>query len=454
MAGAQQRAAMRHRRGFVEGGGVDGGGGEAVAEGGEANFPVPPIPPPGGATGAMSQPGAMDQLSSAAPSGAIGRNVDPERAAKMASMQRAATVLQGAGIVPPQPAGALLQRAIPSQGNNYLTPEMQNMMARGTGSAPDSSNLALLAAAGAMLQPTHGGTFGESLGNAVTAGASVAIEQRKQMENAALRIQQQMMNNDYHQMMGASAMSRAQSYGQNADTKSELANSQEILNQARIGNMTQIAALRALNAQTSADSGTWIATRGFGPDGTEVPGLAFAPKTGGAPVFTPMRTEKSVQTDNMAANQADQVAIKNRNAATNETNAGTKAAAQASQQEMNDARIKYLSTLAATKTAAQALQAAGMDQREARAQALAAHLKELEEAARFNTATRQDLDILKSSKDPYSSKFGLTPEQAGAQGRALRAANAPPGGSQPNAPPTADAPASKGSLPPVDSFFR
>jgi hypothetical protein len=53
--------------------------------------------------------------------------------------------------------------------------------------APDAVNLPLLAAAGAMLQPTHSGGFAESLGKAFSAAVPVAEQQRAQTEQTQLR---------------------------------------------------------------------------------------------------------------------------------------------------------------------------------------------------------------------------------------------------------------------------
>ena len=53
--------------------------------------------------------------------------------------------------------------------------------------APGATNLPMLAAAAAMLKPTHSGTFSEALGNAFSAAVPVAEQQRKIAEEAALR---------------------------------------------------------------------------------------------------------------------------------------------------------------------------------------------------------------------------------------------------------------------------
>lgn len=69
-----------------------------------------------------------------------------------------------------------------------------------------STNLPLLAAAGAMLKPTHSGGFSEALGNAFSAAVPVAEQERKRRTDAQLRDQLYGINQQ-----------RANTYGQRAD---------------------------------------------------------------------------------------------------------------------------------------------------------------------------------------------------------------------------------------------
>lgn len=119
------------------------------------------------------------------PQGAIGQqispdNVDPEAAGKIERMRIASAILQAGGAIPSQQAGAI--------------------------------NVPLLAAAGALLSPTRGGGFGESLGNAATVGAKAIHDQRQQDETARLRQSQAASLADWRTgMLGVNQ--------QNADTR-------------------------------------------------------------------------------------------------------------------------------------------------------------------------------------------------------------------------------------------
>ena len=162
-----------------------------------------PRPAPRQATGALSE----EALAAGAPEGAANSG-----ALSAGGAQPAAGAGQGA-ISQGDPAASdkaqALQRAM-----------MVLQIANGGGTMGQSTNLPLLAAAGAMLKPTRTGSFSESLGNAFDAGAGAAQQQRQLQEQSLLRGQQQDMMNQWHMgMVGArqesadANMRRAQDYG-------------------------------------------------------------------------------------------------------------------------------------------------------------------------------------------------------------------------------------------------
>lgn len=112
-------------------------------------------------TGAGAGPGIYDTVASP-DTGALARGAtqqDPQDAQRLTAMQRAMTILQ----------------------------------------AGHTTNLPLLAAAGALLSPTRTGSFGESLGNAFQAAVPVAEQERKLQEEALLRAEQAETNRIWRQ---------------------------------------------------------------------------------------------------------------------------------------------------------------------------------------------------------------------------------------------------------------
>jgi hypothetical protein len=192
MPGALAMVPVRRRR-FADGGGTSGG---ALSSMTEDDLPTPPIPPQ------APLASAADPRSS--PSGGVlGSQMTPQqRAAAQVSARikaaqdnmtaQAILAAGGAGGPVPQLAGM----------TNGVAPPPPPMLPAGqrdpfaptripTFEGPEWSNLSMLAAAGAMLMPTHGGGFAESLGRGIEAGAQTAEQQRQLIENAALRAQQQ-----------------------------------------------------------------------------------------------------------------------------------------------------------------------------------------------------------------------------------------------------------------------
>lgn len=224
-------------------------------------------------------------------------------AAKIASLNQASRVLQAggayggppaiaAGGMPPfdpatgMPVGMQPQGGAPPQGGQQRPQDqvgIQNFQ------GPGWSNLPMMAAAGAMLQPTRTGGFAESLGNALTAGAGEAQKQRELIENAALRAQQQQFQNQYHMMIAGSRQ-------QDADTREQSMINRAPLLQAQAAMDTARAAMVGASKVTEADlirstvsnlvgSKNPDGTPALGPDGkpwTQLTALQAARTTGAA----------------------------------------------------------------------------------------------------------------------------------------------------------------------------
>ena len=414
MSGALHRT-LRGRRRFDAGGAVD-------------DLPIPPIPPDGGAlaqgvtsdrqpvsSGALAQgiqqPGNDDTPAT----GALGRPADADRASKLASLQTAINTLQAGG------AGG------------GLSPMLASLQARGSGSAPGSTNLPLLAAAGALLSPTRSGNFGESLGNAMTSGAKVAEEERQRIENAALRLQQAQWNNDYRQQMASAATTRANAYaGPRTDILAQSADDRRALAEERL------ATARAAH-ETAAAKGSWQAGAGLDENGQQVPGSYFFPTGGGDPQFHPgVVQQKTVDATNTTA-------FRNRIADLKAQGLDEKTAHDQATADLGAGRLgvqQQNAGTAATRAAnTQTNQAASLDLRR---QAFAALVQQRgiqnnaaaqrDAEAQVNRMSQQELQFILGTKDPMTGKPQTTPEQADTTVKGIRdkvAAGQPSGGARP-----------------------
>lgn len=132
------------------------------------------------------------QTQAAQPQGAMAAATAPP--ADLAPAEKIALAQRGIANLQQQQAA----RSILQAGNTGGSPLLNGMLGGSTvtdpSKAPDATNLPLLAAAGAMLSPTHSGTFSEALGNAFKAAVPVTEQQRQLAENAQLR-KAQMDNN-------------------------------------------------------------------------------------------------------------------------------------------------------------------------------------------------------------------------------------------------------------------
>lgn len=126
-------------------------------------------------------------------------------------------------------AGALAAPQTPAEQTQRLQAAAQALVAarRSPTSASDllgqvrqqtsGVNVPMLAAAGAFLQPTKTGGFGESLGNAMTTGASALQHQQQQQEQAALRAAMADDTAAYRERMADASNTRAEAYAGNVE---------------------------------------------------------------------------------------------------------------------------------------------------------------------------------------------------------------------------------------------
>jgi hypothetical protein len=231
MSGALSRAVSagpRRMRGYAGGGGVDPDDPSqfpippmppSMVGAGGRSMPVPPMPPPGGPSPlAQANPGDATLPSQ----GAVGQTMsgaggspdqqDPNAGQKMSDLNRAMMVLRASSGVNP-----------------------------------------MLAAAGAMLAPTHTGGFSESLGNAFTAYSRAGAEERNQDEQAAQRLLQAQWQNDYRQQMAAASTSRAATGDRLADARIPLMQVQSSMDMARAAMLQAHAAAGAASHVTPGD---------------------------------------------------------------------------------------------------------------------------------------------------------------------------------------------------------
>lgn len=207
MSGALNSVMMRRgaRRRYAEGGDVDQDGTPDT----EA-LPVPPIPP-------AQQPLTQDQQIALA-----------EKAmANLQSQQQTRNILAAGGIQTP----------------TIIDPA----------TAPGATNLPLLAAAGAMLQPTKSGGFSEALGRAFEAAVPVAQQQRQLAESAQLRKAQMEQN--------------AAIWGQRVDVQRQRADTYDKQTDARVAYYEAQAAKLSASTGPNGEKFKYI---GNSPDGLPI----------------------------------------------------------------------------------------------------------------------------------------------------------------------------------------
>ena len=122
-----------------------------------------------------------------------------------------------------------------------------------TFTGPDYSNLPMMAAAGAMLEPTRTGGFAESLGRGLQAGAAGAEQQRQLIENAALRAQQQQLQNSWRMAQVGVNQQRADTYGEKSAAQIAELQQKTLLDQARAAHLAAMAALKTASHVTEGD---------------------------------------------------------------------------------------------------------------------------------------------------------------------------------------------------------
>lgn len=202
---------------------------------------------PGGgalAQGMTTAPPASDAV------GAVSRGIqaDPDAARKLQAVQTGIDTLTGAG------GGAR---------TSGLATALPILQAAGMGFGPSSTNLPLLAAAGAMMGPTRTGSIGESVGAGLTAGASVAEQERQRLESAAVRMQQAIWQNDYRQQMAAAATSRAASYGDRTAGQNEHYQAQDDTQNRAIDERADASANSLAARQAIADRAATLKAQGM-----------------------------------------------------------------------------------------------------------------------------------------------------------------------------------------------
>ena len=197
MIGALEASSRRRRRRrFAEGGG----------SGAPDMAPQPQVPDatdPNTPTGASPLVARADQLSFEGPSigpqdGALGAGspyggLDPQSQQQMVAMRRA--------------MDTLIANQIAQTGN---------------------INVPMLAAAGAMMSPTRTGSFGESMGNAITAAAQGTEAQRRLATEELLGQQQAEMNQAWRMGMLGLRGEHEQSYGQMAQARQDQAQASQL----------------------------------------------------------------------------------------------------------------------------------------------------------------------------------------------------------------------------------
>ena len=174
------------------------------------------------------------------------------------------------------------------------------------------------------------------------------------MENAALRMQQAIWQNDYRQQMGAAATSRAGTYQQIAGSRQESADAMMLRAQTGAATAQERLALAQANAAERAGKGTWQATEGPDPDnpGQKIPGMAFLPTGGGQPTFFPTVVQSRAQVAQQNADTAaGRLPIAQQNAdanttraATGQENTGLRRQALANAADINERRLIETST--------------------------------------------------------------------------------------------------------------
>ena len=141
----------------------------------------------------------------------------------------------------------------------------------------------------------------ENIGAGAAKGVA-AYEQQKQ-EAAKEAIQggetaARLSDNDvYRRGMLANTANRNNNYLQGIQLRHED-------RQEQISNMI---ALQLARLNATEGNGNWLPGRGLDDNGKEVPGAWFTPKNGGAPIFHPMTTERSILTDNTVATDGAKV---------------------------------------------------------------------------------------------------------------------------------------------------
>lgn len=141
----------------------------------------------------------------------------------------------------------------PAGGNMLDIANDPSMLRIPTFTGPGYSNLPMMAAAGAMLEPTRTGGFAESLGRGLQAGAAGAEQQRQLIENAALRAQQQELQNSWHMAQVGVNQQKADTYGEKSAAQIAELREKAALDQARAAHLTAMAALKGASHVTEGD---------------------------------------------------------------------------------------------------------------------------------------------------------------------------------------------------------
>jgi len=159
-------------------------------------------------------------------------------------------------------AGALAAPQTPAEQTQRLQAAAQALVAarRSPTSASDllgqvrqqtsGVNVPMLAAAGAFLQPTKTGGFGESLGNAMTTGASALQHQQQQQEQAALRAAMADDTAAYRERMADASNTRAEAY---ADSVQNMARYRQLMADLKASGQDQARSLAILKMQMTRD---------------------------------------------------------------------------------------------------------------------------------------------------------------------------------------------------------
>lgn len=126
-------------------------------------------------------------------------------------------------------------------------------MASPTWMQPGATNVPALAAAGAMLQNTHGGGFAESLGNAFTAASGATEAQRKLEAENQMRLAQLAETSAYREGILGVRGQHEDNYAQNAQTNLMKAQAMSSVDQARAAYLTARAAMAGASHATEGD---------------------------------------------------------------------------------------------------------------------------------------------------------------------------------------------------------